>query len=206
VAKYGRSWRRNRGRAADIFVATFRARVYAACQRGWIDAWGRFDNGKLEQIPPVEFVEGRPKGWRDIRYEIEGTHRIFPPTGCPGSSGAPEPDAVVACSTASADDDAAPDSGTAPPVTPIDDLGDNEPQRLDPLPTRTRRRNKNEKQSDIARVIREMGWVKNGRVDQPSGTWKDLCQLVEKHPKWSRGKCIVKTLGRTIRAIEDGKL
>jgi hypothetical protein len=53
--------------------------LYAACQRGRIDAWGRFDNGKLEQIPPAEFVEGRPKGWTDICYSVEETRHVFRP-------------------------------------------------------------------------------------------------------------------------------
>ena len=71
---------------------------------------------------------------------------------------------------------------------------------------RTRRRNKNEKRSDIARAFREMGWVTNGCVTPPGGTLKDLCQLVEKHLEWPLDKCDLRTFGRARADIDEGKL
>jgi hypothetical protein len=76
------------------------------------------------------------------------------------------------------------------------------------LPPKERRRNKTEKRSDIARCIREMGWWReeNSSVVPPSGSWKDLCRMIEEHPGWGRGSCNIRTLDRSITDMENGKL
>jgi hypothetical protein len=60
--------------------AALQALLYSACERGEIDAWGRFNNGELKRILAVEFAEPRrPAGWTDLRFEWTALRRLFPP-------------------------------------------------------------------------------------------------------------------------------
>jgi hypothetical protein len=95
---------------------------------------------------------------------------------------AEEPSPSPAQPTESGDTEAG-DGDTAPTRRASDEAGLGVTRTL-------RRRNKNEMRSVFAKALRDMGWVnKEGRVVQPSGSWKVLCQKVEAHLGRSIGEC-----------------
>lgn len=51
--------------------------LYGACRDGWLVAWGRFGDGKQEEIPTAEWADGRPEGWTKLRFDEAEVRRVF---------------------------------------------------------------------------------------------------------------------------------
>jgi hypothetical protein len=54
------------------------AELDAACADERLTAYGRFDSGKRETVPPEEFADGDPKGWTNIVYKAADLRLVFP--------------------------------------------------------------------------------------------------------------------------------